>query len=166
MRSVLISFLAILGTFLLVAAVKRGLTRSERHERTGGRLYYGTLVLVFGLILSVVTAGLVYLISLSNNKEHIAPLLLMATIFGFFAVACFAEMIWSHGFFDQDGITFQSIWKGRRSYRWSQLDRIEANPGMDHHAFVFEDGKKIYVSRSMKGYRELLTLARSKGYLF
>ena len=153
--------------YFVYSNVRGGPIRITHKKGDLGKLYYGNAMLVYALFASAVLGVLVCVLMFVKpvGAGVIAMLPLIAAA-GFFTASCWAQLFWTRGVFDHESICFQSIWKGRRFYNWSQLNNIEFDPDMDWHVLFFDDGKKIRISKYMKGRRELLTLARSMGHLF
>jgi hypothetical protein len=157
---------AVIFGYFVYSNVRRGPIEIAEKQGDLGKLYFGNFMLVSALIGSAVLSGLFCILIFANPVGEDTALLLIIAATGFFAASCWAELFWTRGVFDHESIRFQSIWKGRRCYKWSQLNNIEFNPGMDWHVLYFDEGKEILISKYMKGRRELLTLARSMGHFF
>lgn len=129
---------------------------------TNGQLYYGWPVYIMTVACIALTAFMAYAyFVLDYEKNLISTRDKVAFFFCFFIfISCgivfLLELKWTRGFYDNKGIGFQSIWRGRRYYEWKDLESIVYSEKMGSHVFSFNDGKKIYIHALLCGYDELM----------
>jgi hypothetical protein len=142
-------------TFLITSYLKK----ATRIEEKGVLKYKLPFYLV--VIFNVAFAGLLWFILLSKNYQYhqlsqTFSLIALVIFFTLSSVYLTFEVIFVKGYFDDDGIWFESFWEGRRFQRWENMVFFDKNDLFSWYILEFEDGTKIRLSYFLGGVNNLL----------
>ncbi|GLS84408.1 hypothetical protein [Paraferrimonas haliotis] len=121
-----------------------------------GKLRYGLSSMVLAFICFAATFTIVNAVSFEQYDYPTISILALAVCIGLAGLLLILDYFGTKGEFDERGLYFQSIWHGRRYYRWEDLIDVTHNSCFDHYVLSFYGKKSVRVSAYMQGYRELL----------
>ena len=145
------------GAYLTYVILSRGVTAAMR-DATGGRLYFGRLMLGLAVACTAITLLGFYGLLFSGDPEAAGPSLFLIAMFGTFSIYSWGELAGTRGEFDETGIRFRSPWGGARRYAWGQLRDITYNSSLHWSVLHFHGRGQIRASIYLHGIGELLEL--------
>lgn len=155
--------ISVVGSFLTYYIVSNAAKRSSTAE-TGGKLFFGWFLILTTLASTLIAAGMLWLLFFVDHGGQDIPIILMLEMFGAFAIYGWAEVIWTRGCFDDESLTFQSLWQGKRRFTWSELRSISFNKHLHWYVLRFRHGRAIRISIYLNGHGLLLDKIESLGY--
>ena len=100
----------------------------------------------------------------ADDGERRIPWLVLSAILACASIYCWAEVTWTKGFFDDTGMGFQSIWRGRRYYRWAELSSVSFSASANWYVLRFDRKKPARISVVLYGHGELLAKLKDMGF--
>ena len=163
----LIKTIAYISIIVIVFVIITRATWADSQKDTHGKLHFGAAVLNLVFVTTILVLGLAFALFKTNQAGHNAPIWFLFMVATAVALAAYfwAEYICTRGYFTEEGICFQSIWKGKRCYLWSELDHVVFDKNMMWYVFDFGDGRKIYISMLLCGHLEIFEILDELGYL-
>jgi hypothetical protein len=124
-----------------------------------GELRFGKFLWFIGLAcVAMALLPVAITVFAGHSKDTLAKILLSVG-FGAGAIYCFGEVVFVHGRFDEEGISFHSPWTGAKSGKWRNLQSIEHNDWTSWYALTFQDGTVIRLSSYLSGHLAALEAA-------
>ncbi len=145
----------IAGSYFTYYIISLGIKRAVSKE-TNGRLHFGGFFLGLTIICTIFTTFMIWVLFFVDHGGQEIPIYCLIAMFGLPSIYCWAELIWTKGFFNDEGIGFQTLWFGRRYYEWPQLIDVSFNEYLYWYVLRFENGKPIRISVYLHGHGELL----------
>ncbi|TCM67071.1 hypothetical protein EC844_110112 [Acinetobacter calcoaceticus] len=125
-----------------------------------GRLYYARSFKVIGLLTLLLPSGLLLMFFMGwyPTDEIFAAiaLLVAAGIFAVLALIFCLEVFGVKGHYDQQSISFTTAWSGTKNENWRDIKSLRFNKRMNWYVIQFESGKKIRLSSTLNGHRDVI----------
>lgn len=153
----------IAGSYLTYYVVMHGIRRAALKD-TEGKLFFGGFIQCLAIVCTAITLLMFWVLFYTNHGGQEVPIFCLIAMFGVSAVYSWAEMFWTNGFFNDDGMGFQSLWLGRRNYKWPQLVEVTFNQHLYWYVLRFENAKPVRISVYLNGHGDLLNKIESLGY--
>ena len=157
----------------LVGAIAGGLTtfyilsfgiRLAARKDTKRRLYFGGFILGLTLACTAFTMLMFWVLFFVDHGGQHVPIFLLIAMFGFFSVYFWGEIVWTKGFWNDEGLGFQSLWNGRRYYEWDDLTGVQFNQSMYWYVLTFRGGKPVRISTYIHGFADLINKIEDMGF--
>ena len=149
--------ISVAGTWLTYFLIQKSISHVQSKD-TRGKLYFGNVLLITAVVCISIVIGMLYVLFFIDHGGQELPILALILMFGIFGVLSLADYIWTKGYFNTDGMGFQSLWLGRREYKWSELTDISFNNSLYWYVLKFKDKKPARVSVYLHGHTDLLDL--------
>jgi hypothetical protein len=147
-----IEFLAILT---LLAFISYLFTKGAKDGKIGYNIYFKDFAFVAFLVgILLFYIGLIKNVVNPNRSDFIAFLALLA-LFLFGEGYMFLESILTKGSFNNDSLSYQSLFKREREYKFSTIKSITYNPNLTWYIIEYKDGKKLRLSEYLTGLNRL-----------
>lgn len=131
---------------------------------TKGKLHFGGFIQCLAVVCTAITFFMFWVLFYTNHRGQEAPILCLIAMFGVSAIYFWAEIFWTKGFFDDDGMGFQSLWHGRRYHKWPQLVEVTFNQHFYWYVLRFKNAKPVRISVYLHGHGDLLNKIEDLGY--
>ena len=155
----------IVGSYLTYHVISIGVKRILSKE-TDGKLYFGGFLIGLAIVCSLITAGMFWVLFFTNHRGQEIAIFSLIAMFGLSAIYCWAECVWTKGFFNDEGMVFQSLWGGRRYYEWHQLIDVKFNENLYWYVLSFKNEKSVRLSIYLHGHGELFEKLEAMGHDF
>ncbi|WP_417519502.1 PH domain-containing protein [Marinobacter sp.] len=165
MEAIIEILAGVVGSFLTYYILSRAINRSTEAD-TAGELFFGRFLVGTSSVCTLIGLGMLWVLFFTDHGGQEVPIILLIAMFGVFAIYGWAEVIWTKGFFNNESLTFQSIWKGRRRYQWSELRSVKFNENLHWYVLRFRHGRTVRISIYLHGHGSLLDKCASLGHDF
>lgn len=99
--------------------------------------------------------------SVTHSSSIIA--LVLMVLAKLYAMTYLLSYFFTRGSFNDEGISFYSIWRGQRDEKWDNLVELAYDKDETYYVLKFENGTKIRISILIKGHPDLLKFLEDKG---
>ena len=154
-----------LGAYLTWFVVSRGISKASNAD-TEGRLYFGGFLVGLAAISSIIAISMIWVLFFVDHGGQETSIAILIIMFGTSAIYCWFEYIWTKGFITEEGIGFQSLWKGRRHYQWPDLVSVKYNNSFYWYVLTFKNGSQVRLSVYLHGYLDVLEKLDELGHDF
>jgi len=134
--------------------------RKSTYQKVKGALNYKIEMKIVA-VLNLAFAILLWWVFVSKNYQYqkfsqTVSLILLIIFFTASSLYLLAEVLFTKGRFDEEGIYFQSIWGGKREKKWKDLISIDSNDTLSWYILTFKDGEKIRISYFLGGAGDMI----------
>jgi hypothetical protein len=99
-----------------------------------------------------------------HDRVELFSVIALIVGFGLGAAYCFGDYFLTRGTYDDDGIDFHTPWSGRKTERWSDLEKVAFNSQASWYVLTFRSGNRIRISTLIGGHGGVLRLLGAKGF--
>ena len=153
---VLKGIVVLIITYILIDFIRK-INHSAKKKGVLEYNFTATTIALFNLAFAI----LLWYIFISKNYRYqessqTIALLLLIIFFTASTIYLTLEIIFTKGSFDEETITFNTIWRGQKKQRWEDLIYIDSNDTLSWYILGFQDGTKIRLSYFLSGVGDLM----------
>lgn len=154
----------------IMRLIYRKIDRDSSNKKEKGILKGSIANLIIAVIIFAPASMMVYYALYSGvtpiSHSSVIITLILMVLAKLYALTFALNYFFVRGSFDEEKISYYSIWRGKREEKWDDLIELYIDKDETYFDLTFESGTKIRISILIKGYMDVLKTIDDKGEEF